>query len=55
MTAPQTTDADKPHRGRRLSWAEFTKLTGREPPKAANDNGMIQQSPCCHTKDSTNS
>ena len=38
MTAPTTADSDRPHRGRRLSWEEFTKLTGREPPKAANDN-----------------
>lgn len=38
MTAPQTSDTDKPHRGRRLTWEEFRRLTGREPPKAANDN-----------------
>jgi hypothetical protein len=30
-------ESDKPHRGRRLSWAEFAQLTGREP-QAANDN-----------------
>lgn len=28
-------DADRPYRGRRLTWAEFRQLTGREP---ANDN-----------------
>lgn len=38
MTAHQTSDTDKPNRGRRLTWEEFTRLTGREPPKAANDN-----------------
>ncbi len=38
MTAPQLADGDRPHRGRRLTWEEFTKLTGREPPKAANEN-----------------
>lgn len=38
MTAPQLSDTDKPMRGRRLTWAEFQRLTGREPPKAANDN-----------------
>lgn len=38
MTAPTTAEADKPLRGRRLTWAEFQRLTGREPPKAANDN-----------------
>jgi hypothetical protein len=42
MTAPQTSDVDKPYRGRRLTWAEFHGLTGREPPKAANDNGCGQ-------------
>lgn len=55
MTAITAADSDKPLRGRRLTWAEFQRLTGREPPKAVNDNGMIQQSPYCHTKDSTNS
>lgn len=44
MTAPQTSDTDKPLRGRRLSWAEFHRLTGREPPKAANDN-IIEATP----------
>lgn len=39
MTAHQTADVDKPHRGRRLTWEEFRRLTGREPPKAVNDNG----------------
>lgn len=38
MTAQTTADADKPLRGRRLTWAEFQRLTGRELPKAANDN-----------------
>lgn len=40
MTAPQTADVDKPYRGRRLSWAEFTSLTGRPAPTAANDNAI---------------
>ncbi len=35
-------DADKPHRGRRLTWAQFTQETGRPKPDyrqvAANDN-----------------
>ncbi|MFS8051547.1 hypothetical protein QD357_01840 [Rhizobium sp. BR 317] len=29
---------DRPLRGRRLSWEEFTRLTGRPRPEAANDN-----------------
>lgn len=35
-------DSTKPYRGRRLTWAEFTALTGRPKPdyaaRAANDN-----------------
>lgn len=38
MATRTTADSDKPLRGRRLSWKEFTALTGREPPKAVNDN-----------------
>ena len=30
--------AARPFRGRRLSWAEFEALTGRQRPTAANDN-----------------
>lgn len=45
MTAPTTADSDRPHRGRRISWEEFRRLTGLEPPKAANDNGKMQQTP----------
>lgn len=43
-TAPldTTTTADAKHdgavRGRRITWAEFEKLTGRKRPDAANDN-----------------
>ncbi|WP_292414460.1 hypothetical protein [Mesorhizobium sp.] len=39
LDRPDTTDSakhDGAYRGRRLSWQEFYKLTGREP--AANDN-----------------
>lgn len=32
------TENDRPYRGRRLSWAEFYKLTGRKTPVAGNDN-----------------
>jgi hypothetical protein len=39
MSAP---DSNKPFRGRRINWAEFTRLTGRPKPdyaaRAANDN-----------------
>lgn len=31
-------DSARPFRGRRLSWAEFEQLTGRQRPTAANDN-----------------
>lgn len=34
-TAAETARFDGAYRGRRLSWAEFYRLTGREP---ANDN-----------------
>jgi hypothetical protein len=40
--ARATAEADRPFRGRRLSWAEFTRVTGRSRPDferaAANDN-----------------
>ena len=34
------TDTDRPYRGRRITWREFTALTGRPKPDytAANDN-----------------
>ncbi|MCZ4287867.1 hypothetical protein [Hoeflea alexandrii] len=39
------TDTDRPFRGRRVSWAEFERVTGRKKPdyarlkaEAANDN-----------------
>lgn len=35
MSSNTKPDNDRPLRGRRLSWAEFRQLTGREP---ANDN-----------------
>lgn len=34
----QPSENDKPNRGRRISWEEFEKLTGRKR-QAANDNG----------------
>ena len=39
MTQPS--DSDKPHRGRRISWEEFEKLTGRKR-QAANGNGPAE-------------
>jgi len=36
MTASQTADSDRPHRGRRLSWAELYQI--RPDLKPANDN-----------------
>jgi hypothetical protein len=43
-----TVDPDRPLRGRRLSWREYTVLTGRPKPdyvaRAANDNVKRQQS-----------
>jgi hypothetical protein len=38
-------DADRPFRGRRLSWEEFARLTGREPPAADNDNADGKAAP----------
>lgn len=35
-------ESDRPFRGRRLSWAEFARLTGREPPKPDNDNDAAE-------------
>lgn len=35
-------DADRPYRGRRISWADFTKLLGRNP-QAANHNLPFMQ------------
>lgn len=41
-------DSDRPLRGRRLSWREFTELTGRPKPDyaalAANDNQQQKSS-----------
>lgn len=34
------TPNDRPYRGRRISWAEFKQLTGREP---ANDNDQQER------------
>lgn len=36
MTASQTADSDKPHRGRRMTWAELYQI--RPDLKPANDN-----------------
>lgn len=49
MTAPQTSDTDKPYRGRRLTWEEFRRLTGRELPKAVNDNEASLAKKACPT------
>lgn len=46
MSTPAKTDSDRPYRGRRLSWDEFEKLTGRKR-QAANDNKAIL--PTYHT------
>lgn len=38
MTTTAPSDTNRPHRGRRITWQEFFRLTGREPPMAENDN-----------------
>ena len=54
MTAPQLEDCSKPYRGRRLSWEEFTKLTGRPVPKAANECDSIAGANAGNTLDAVN-
>lgn len=42
----QLSENDRPHRGRRITWEEFTELTGRERPvyTAANENNAFRTS-----------
>ncbi len=37
------TDADRPYRGRRITWREFYRLTERKAPEAANDNDKEEE------------
>ncbi|BBD37541.1 hypothetical protein Amn_24210 [Aminobacter sp. Y103A] len=41
MTTTAPSDTNRPHRGRRMSWEEFYRLTDRKPPKAGNDNEKV--------------
>lgn len=38
MTTTAPSDTNRAHRGRRITWEEFYRLTDRKPPTAGNDN-----------------